>query len=84
VCRFDVGTLAAGASRSLIFAVRVDSELPANVTQVVNQLVVSDDSIEPPGQSIPPVVTPIRPPTALDETEEPTLDERIFVPLIQR
>ena len=42
-CTFTVGNLAAGASGSVVFAVRVDAGVPAGVTQVANSASISDD-----------------------------------------
>jgi hypothetical protein len=73
-----------GASQALTFAVRVDSTLPSEVTEIVNDVVINDNSGTPPGQGTSTVRTPVNPPTGLDETEEPTLDQDLFLPLIQR
>ncbi|MCX7789973.1 MAG: isopeptide-forming domain-containing fimbrial protein [Chloroflexaceae bacterium] len=42
-CTFTVGNLAAGASGSVNFVVRVNNPLPAGVTEVVNAARISDD-----------------------------------------
>ncbi|MFQ3662562.1 MAG: isopeptide-forming domain-containing fimbrial protein [Chloroflexaceae bacterium] len=42
-CSFTVGNLAAGASGSVTFVVRVNNPLPAGVTEVVNAARISDD-----------------------------------------
>ena len=42
-CHLDIGTVAAGAGGSVLFAVRLDSPLPSGVTQIENTAVIGDD-----------------------------------------
>ncbi len=48
VCTFSVGTVAAGASGTVDFAVHVDDPLPAGVGQVSNTAVIADDGTHGP------------------------------------
>lgn len=82
-CTFNVGSLAAGASGSLIFAVRIDAVLPPTVVQIANNVVLSDDSGRPGGNDSDVVVTRPGVPTALPEGEEPArLERRIYMPVV--
>lgn len=84
-CTFEVGELAAGATDSLLFAVRVDATLPDTVVQIANNVVISDNSGRPGGSDSDVVVSRPQEPNALEEGEEPTgLNERIYIPVVVR
>ncbi len=42
-CTYTIGTLASGTGGTLDFAVQVDNPVPAEVTQIVNTVVIGDD-----------------------------------------
>jgi large repetitive protein len=46
VCTFIVDKLTARETRTLVFAVQVDSGVPVGVDQIVNDIVVTDDGVE--------------------------------------
>jgi uncharacterized repeat protein (TIGR01451 family) len=47
-CTFAVGTVAAGGSGSVVFAVTVDSPLPAGVVEITNTVAAADDGANGP------------------------------------
>ena len=47
-CTLALGNLAAGGSSSAVFAVDVDSPLPAGVTEILNAVVIADDGSNGP------------------------------------
>lgn len=83
ICIYRVGLLGVGESGSITFGVVVNSDIPDTETQISNQVVISGDSLTP-GQSSPPIVTPIQVPTNLDDSDEEPVRSTIYVPLIER
>ena len=45
-CRFNVGNLAGGTSADILFSVRVDAFVPSGVTELVNDVSITDDGRE--------------------------------------
>ncbi|MCB0114171.1 MAG: DUF11 domain-containing protein, partial [Caldilineaceae bacterium] len=77
----DVGTLAVGAQVTIVFDVRIADTIPADVTHVANQGIVSSSELpetptDDPDTSTPddPTLTPIRSEPALVLSKQVTLD----------
>ena len=88
VCRYPVGTIAAGAGKSdLLFSVRLDAILPATDIRINNRVEIggSDKPGGPAGQNAFELITPVGTPQALKENVEPPRDiisgRTIFLPV---
>ena len=92
LCKFNVGPVPAGAigQLKLTFVVAVDTLLPQNVNQIVNQVSIADDGhngVMPGGQKTDTLTIPITKPTGLtggDEPEAPALANHLYLPLVIR
>jgi uncharacterized repeat protein (TIGR01451 family) len=64
-CTTTIGTLPSGSGGAVTFAITVDPQIPAEVTQIENLAVIGDDGIHGPDPDVDntaPDTTPLQPP----------------------